>query len=375
MKKILMIGPFPGSLNGQTIANQTAYEGLKVEYDVDRINTLKENDFTDKSKQGKFILSKFLRIMKEILSEVKKIITGNYDVVYMTSGQSFLGFMRFSPYMLACIIKNISYYNHIHGGCFRKMYDSQSQFKQKLLNFFIRRSTGIIVLGESLKSMFEGILREDKIYICENGVQDGVVAIEDEIKEKIERYKNDIKKRVVYLSNLMEEKGILDLLKASEKFNDEEIEFNLAGAIEPSIKYIVEDYLLKYPQKIKYHGIVSGEQKKKLLLKNYIFILPSYDEGQPISILEAYATGCAVITDELVGGIRDIFRANVNGMSIKIMDGKSIYNSIKNIQEGRYFIDNYQIFREQFTEDKFIDKIKKIILDTDRKKATIKNKL
>lgn len=105
MKKILMIGPFPGSLNGQTIANQTAYEGLKVEYDVDRINTLKENEFKDKSRQGKFILSKFLKIMKEISSEIRKIATDNYDIVYMTSGQSFLGFMRFSPYMLTCIIK------------------------------------------------------------------------------------------------------------------------------------------------------------------------------------------------------------------------------------------------------------------------------
>ena len=62
MKKILMIGPFPGNLNGQTIANQTVYEGLKSECDVDRINTLKEEGFIDKSKQGTFMLKKFLKI-------------------------------------------------------------------------------------------------------------------------------------------------------------------------------------------------------------------------------------------------------------------------------------------------------------------------
>lgn len=361
MKKILMIGPFPGSLNGQTIANQTAYKGLKAEYDVDRINTLKENGFTDKSKQGKFIFSKFLRISKELLSENKKILIGNYDVVYMTSGQSFLGFMRFSPYMLACIIKKIPYYNHIHGGYFRKMYDSQSSFKQKLLNFFINKSAGMIVLGNSLKSIFEGILEEDKIYVCENGVQDDVVATEDEIKEKIERYKNDTKKRVLYLSNLMEEKGILDLLKASEKFNNDEIEFNLAGAIEPSIKYKVEDYLKKYPAKIKYHGIVRGEQKKKILLENYIFILPSYDEGQPISILEAYATGCAVITDEAVGGIKDIFKDNMNGIGIKNRDVEDIFNGIKNIVESQFFQENYRRSKEKYEKTSFIERIKKIL--------------
>lgn len=361
MKKILMIGPFPGNLNGQTIANQTIYEGLKAEYDVDRINTLKENDFTDKSRQGKFILSKFLRILKEILNENKKILTGNYDVVYMTSGQSFLGFMRFSPYMLTCIIKKISYYNHIHGGYFRKMYDSQSSFKQKLLNFFIQKSTGIIVLGNSLKSMFEGILSEEKIFVCENGVQDDVVATEDEIKEKIEKCKMDTKKRVLYLSNLMEEKGILDLLKASEKFNEDEIEFNLAGAIEPSIKEKIEEYLKKYPNKIKYHGIVSGEQKKKLLLENYIFILPSYDEGQPISILEAYSTGCAVITDQSVGGIRDIFKEEENGIGCINRNIESIYSSIINLNEIENIEKNYKFQKKNFSKKKFVSRIERII--------------
>lgn len=360
MKKILMIGPFPGNLNGQTIANQTIYEGLKAKYDVDRINTLKENDFTDKSRQGKFILSKFFRILKEILNENKKILTGNYDVVYMTSGQSFLGFMRFSPYMLTCIIKKISYYNHIHGGYFRKMYDSQSSFKQKLLNFFIQKSTGIIVLGNSLKSMFEGILSEEKIFVCENGVQDDVVATEDEIKEKIERCKMDAKKRVLYLSNLMEEKGILDLLKASEKFNEDEIEFNLAGAIEPSIKEKIEEYLKKYPNKIKYHGIVSGEQKKKLLLENYIFILPSYDEGQPISILEAYSTGCAVITDQSVGGIRDIFKEE-NGIGCINRNIESIYSSIINLNEIENIEKNYKFQKKNFSKKKFVSRIESII--------------
>lgn len=365
MKKILMIGPFPGIIHGQSIANQTAYEGLKVRYDVDRINTLKDNELTDKSKQGKFILSKFFRILKELLNENKKILIGKYDVVYMTSGQSFLGFMRFAPYMLTCIIKDIPYYNHIHGGYFRKMYDSQSQFKKKLLNFFIKKSTGMIVLGESLKSMFEGILQEDKIYVCENGVQDDVVATEEEINEKIERHSKDAKKRILYLSNLMEEKGILDLLKASEKFNDDEIEFNLAGAIEPSIKDKVEYYLRKYPKKIKYHGIVRGEQKKKLLLENYIFILPTYysNEGQPISILEAYVTGCAVITDENIGGIRDIFENNINGISVRNRDIEDIFSTINSICEIKYMEINCKIAKKTFIKRNFIEKINKIIME------------
>lgn len=363
MKKILMIGPFPGNLNGQTIANQTVYEGLKSECDVDRINTLKEDGFIDKSKQGTFMLKKFLKIQGALFGEVKQILTNKYDVVYMTSGQSFLGFMRFTPYMFACLIKSIPYYNHIHGGYFRKMYNSQNKFKQNILNFFIKNCTGTIVLGESLKSMFEGILLENKIYVCENGVKDDVIATNDEINQKIERQRKDTKKRVLYLSNLMEEKGILDLLKVIERFRDDEIEFNLAGAIEPSIKNKIEDYLKKYQNKINYHGVVNGEQKKKLLLSNDIFILPTYysNEGQPISILEAYATGCAVITDESVGGIKDIFKNNINGISIKNRDIEDIFNGIKNIDYSIYIKKNYKKLLEKHTKKIFVEKILKIL--------------
>lgn len=364
MKKILMIGPFPGELNGQTIANKTLYNGLKIKYNVDKINTLKETEFMDKSEQGKFSFKKFFKITLELFGELKKISTKKYDVVYMTSGQSFLGFMRFSPYMLVCIIRNIPYYNHIHGGYFRKMYDIQSKFKQKLLKFFIKKSAGIIVLGNSLKIMFNGIIPDAKVFVCENGVEDEIVATEDEIKEKIKQYKKYDKKKVLYLSNLMVEKGILDLLGASEKFDDNEIELNLAGAIEPGIKLQIENYVKRYPNKIKYHGIIKGKEKKRLLLENYIFILPTYysNEGQPISILEAYLTGCAVITDENIGGIQDIFKKNINGIHVENKNICSIVNALKKIEEDSFFYFNYRNSKKMFLSKYFIERIEKIVI-------------
>ncbi|MHA4984949.1 glycosyltransferase family 4 protein [Cetobacterium somerae] len=363
MKGIIMIGQFPGQLNGLTIANQTLEKGLKKSYQIEKIDLSLKLEFENKEEQGKFKFKKFCLIICKMLRDIKKMLKSNGKVVYMTPGQSFLGFMRLSPYMLICIIKNAPYYNHIHGGYFRKMYNSQSKFKKILLDFFLKNSTGVIVLGNSLKNMFDEILPEDKIFVCENGVQDNVIATEQEITKKVEEYKKDTKKRILYLSNLMIEKGVLDLLEASEKFTDDEIELNLAGAIEPNVKNKVEEYLKKYPNKIKYHGIVKGKYKKKLLQENYIFILPTYysNEGQPISILEAYAAGCAVITDESTGGIKDIFSNGINGISIKSKDVDSIYSGIKFIDESKYFEKNHKILKENYTSILFIERIKKII--------------
>ena len=236
MKKILLLGPFPigdKGLNGQTIANQTLYEGLSKKYDISFINTLKNLDFTDKKEQGKFKFGKFLKISLSFFTEIFHILFSKYDVIYMTPGQSFLGFMRFSPYMILGFMKKIPCYIHIHGGNFINIYESLSTKKQSILNYFFKRLSGVIVLGNSLRSMFKDLIEENKIFVCENGVQDYVIATEKEIEEKFERFNKNKKRKILYLSNLMKEKGILEVLKASEKFNENEIEFNIAGAMEP----------------------------------------------------------------------------------------------------------------------------------------------
>ena len=368
MKKVLLLGPFPvgdKGLNGQTIANQTLYEGLSEFYEVNKINTLKNLEFTDKADQGKFKIGKFVKIVSTLINENFNILFTKYDVIYMTPGQSFFGFMRFTPYMLSSFVKNTPCYIHIHGGNFRKMYDKESKLKKKLMRFFIKRITGIIVLGSSLKSMFNGLVEDSKIFVCENGVQDEIIATKQEIIEKIERMKDSSKRKILYFSNLMKEKGVLELLKVSEELSEEEFEFNLAGEIEPDIKERIEEYLKKYPVKINYHGIVNRKKKKELLLKNDIFILPTYytNEGQPISILEAYVTGCIVITTNQ-GGICDIFKNNINGAMCIAKDIESIKSSINKVKDNSNFMKrNYQFGIKNFRKTNFIAKVRNIILE------------
>lgn len=368
MKKILLLGPFPignKGLNGQTIANQTLYEGLSKNYDVSFINTLKNLDFTDKKEQGKFKLGKFFKIFLSFFTEIFHILFSKYDVIYMTPGQSFLGFMRFSPYMILGFMKKIPCYIHIHGGNFRNVYESLSPKKQSILNYFFKKLSGVIVLGNSLRNMFKDLIEENKIFVCENGVQDYVIATKQEIEEKFERFNKNKKRKILYLSNLMKEKGILEVLRVSEKFDENEIEFNIAGAIEPEIKDIVEEYLKKYPNKLIYHGIVNGEKKRELLIKNDIFILPTYysNEGQPISILEAYVTGCSVITTNQ-GGICDIFQNETNGVLCIAKDIESIYSAIEKIKDDNSFLkNNYEYGVKNYTKKFFINKLKDIILN------------
>ncbi len=93
--------------------------------------------------------------------------------------------------------------------------------------------------------------------------------------------------------------------------------------------FIENNKLEKY---ITYHGIVSGDKKRKLLKECNIFILltryPS--EGQPISILEAMGNGLLVVTTDNVG-IPDIIKDGVNGIIIGKKD--NIYKSKNKIAQ------------------------------------------
>ena len=80
---------------------------------------------------------------------------------------------------------------------------------------------------------------------------------------------------------------------------------------------------------------MTGEKKRRLFAEAHVFCLPtyySYYEGQPISILEAYASGCVVITTDH-GGICDIFKDKINGFRVEkrsclsIKKGKNRGNS------------------------------------------------
>jgi glycosyltransferase involved in cell wall biosynthesis len=85
--------------------------------------------------------------------------------------------------------------------------------------------------------------------------------------------------------------------------------------------------------RLSYLGpFIAGEEKKALYAKSQVFCLPTYYpyEGQPISILEAYATGCVVVATEH-SGVPDVFRDGVNGFAVEARSADSIRQALERI--------------------------------------------
>lgn len=365
--KLLFIGPFPPPITGHAAANQMAFDGLcKKSFTICKINTENSAKIEDISSQGKFRAKKFISIIFNLFFDCSKIFFGKFDSAYLTPGQTFFGFMRFCFYMICCKVKKTPYILHFHGGYFRSMFDSLRPTQQAVLRFFLQKSAGVIVLGESLKFMFEGIVPDDKIYICKNGVHPDFILSKAEIREKIERQKCKGNIRLLYLSNIIESKGVLFFLDALLLMKKNKIDFfcDIAGAMDAHISTSFLERVSFLGNSVMYHGVVKGKEKRALLKEADCLCLPTFYpvEGQPICILEAYGAGCSVVcTDH--AGILDIFEEGKNGFLCQKKNVESIVDSILKIKQSIHSFtkNNHDLCLSSYSQENFVRNLIAII--------------
>lgn len=351
-KKIGIIGQFPPPMHGLSKALDTLYNSyLGEKYDLTKF------DITNN---------------KKFFKRVVEIIKSDLDTYYLTISQSKFGNIRDLIILKVVQMKKKKSIIHLHGGGFRNVLEEDMGSFQRKLNYEILGKVDCgIVLGESLKYIFEGIIDEDKIKVVKNCVDDEFVISDEEFEEKMELLKTKKVLNILYLSNFIEDKGykdVLNLAKLCREKNDERFKFLFAGKFfnEEDKSWFfkfIEDNNLK--DIVDYKGIVGGEEKKKLLKESdYFILLTRYkNEGQPISVIEAGANGLRVISTDHAG-IKDI----LNKEQMIVCDKNNIKDSI--IYEAvSYDYKNKSIslheknrekIKKEFSEEKYLEQLELI---------------
>lgn len=346
--KVAIVGPFPPPVNGCSYANEVLRNNLiKNGIKCRIINT---NTDVISSRQGNtFSLDKAVSFFRTYFL-LKKIPGCN--IVYLTPGQTFFGVLKYAPFILACLSLQIPYIIHVHGNYLGNEYRQLSGYKKRIFQYLISKAAAGIVLSQSLKINFNELLPNEKIFIVKNFVHENLFS------DKLICKKYD-KPRILYLSNLMREKGIIELLDALIIFKDEiEFEAVIAGSIEDDVKKDVLQRLRQLNDKAIYVGVVEGAEKKRRFSEANIFVLPTYYkmEGQPIALLEALATGNIIITTRYAG-IPDIINES-NGFFVNIKSAHAIADCIKNISKNLlHYINLFSIPNSKYAEAKFREEI------------------
>ena len=204
---------------------------------------------------------------------------------------------------------------HIHGAEF----DVFARNNKKKVVAVLKKVDCIIVLSQYWKDFFEKELGCKNVRILPN-----VIPSRDYCKRRI-----DFPLQALFLGELGIRKGIYDLLQIVTE-HKAELEGRLVlhiggnGETEKVQHYIESEGLLHI---VKFEGWVSGEKKKQLLSQCDFYILPSYAEGLPISILEAMSYQMPILSTT-VGGIPEVVENGINGILIQPGDKSALYQAL-----------------------------------------------
>ncbi|HEY4784737.1 MAG TPA: glycosyltransferase family 4 protein [Bacteroidales bacterium] len=321
--KIVYIAPLPPPINGHSLVSKAFYDALELDYDVKAINLSKKSFVEGVDSFGRII--EIIKILKDVWFNKK-----DASSIYLTISESLAGNLKDILIYLLCFNKLSKMYIHLHGGSIKKLLWDRHKALYFVNKFFIKRLGGIIISGESHLEIFSFVDRP-KIHIVPNFAPDGMFVSEEHVKTK---FLNLMPLRILYLSNFIEKKGYNELLEAYltlDEIHKSQVTIDFAGRFESESQKQLFLQKLKGHSGIRYHGAVDDEMKRKLFAESHIFCLPTaFLEGQPISILEAYAAGCVVLTTGQ-SGILDIFTNEINGYQIQEKSPDSIKHTLEQI--------------------------------------------
>lgn len=139
--------------------------------------------------------------------------------------------------------------------------------------------------------------------------------------------------QVLFLSRFVREKGGYELLQgfAQVAATYPDVQLICAGDGPDSVGMRAWAENQGLNRRVRFPGFVRGREKAQLLMDADIFAFPTYyGEGCPVSLLEAMAAGCAVITGD-AGGIPDIFEDGVNGVMISQPTGDKVAAALRGL--------------------------------------------
>lgn len=220
---------------------------------------------------------------------------------------------------------------HIHSSCFDGFYLYQNNVLiRRFIQWLLRSTTINIVLCNDWM---------DKLKRCYN--LSNVLAIRNpnpnEFLFRNMTFNRD-HIRFLFVGFYIEPKGIIDLITSSCHifrlgFDNFSVMLCGKGELNNQINTIIRQQKLE--KIIVNRGWVSGHDKDLVYKNSDVFVLPSYREGMPIVILEAFSYGLPVISTN-IAGIPEMIRHKVNGLLVTPGDTQGLAEAmivmIKDIQ-------------------------------------------
>lgn len=292
--------------------------------------------------------------------KLKKLIKKNtFDVIHIH--MSYKGsFYRKYYVTKLCKKNNKKVIIHLHGSEFKDFYNSGNEKRKKQIRELFTIADASIVLGEDWKKFISGIAPKANVIVINNAVA----------LPNIQTRAISDNRTFLFLGALIQRKGVVDLLEAVKQMKNRDVSnFHVliagSGAEENQLKeYAEQNGLQSY---VDFLGWITKEQKPSLLEKADVLVLPSYNEGLPIAILEAMSYALPIISTD-VGSIAEAVQEAVNGFLIAPGDVNALTDAmVKLTVNTKLWKEESSMSRliceKKFSEDVFFKEVERVYFD------------
>lgn len=312
---VVMLSPDIDVMGGISfVVREYFAAGLQHKIDLIFIPTTKDGS------KGKKLFFFFVAIFKTL----KVLLQRKGDIYHLHISQDGSFFRKLVIIGLAKIF-NRKVIAHIHGSKFEQ-FMKRSKINRRLTKKVFVKADRVIVLSQAWKSIVKSFEAKANVVTVFNPIR---------ILEIYEK-KNCDQVKILFLGRLSKRKGIYDLLQVvkdhKKYFNEKIVKFIVAGdgeisAVRRFVKLNELNSLIEVP------GWVSGDNKVRQLKNADIYLLPSYNEQMPMSILEAMSSGLPIVST-LVAGIPEMVENGKNGILIKPGDQVGLFEALSELIEN-----------------------------------------
>jgi len=329
---IIMMGSDLTVLGG---VSEVVREYLKAGLDK-KVNLVLVPSHIDGSKFQKLL--KLIQAIKTFLFlpwEKKSIVH-----MHLSHGASFF---RKLLLMIIAKIKRQKVIMHLHGSDYEE-FMHQSKLHTLLTKWVFDQSDHIIVLSKRWENLLKNFTSNQNITTLYNPAT-----------QLSDTHHGQGNLKVLFLGRLGRRKGVYDLLDVITRdkhyYEERQVSFILAGDGETDevLKRVKENTLEKI---VDVPGWVSGAEKDAYLKNAHIFILPSYNEQMPMSILEAMAHGYPILATD-IAGIPEMVEQGENGYLFSPGDLDAFEKYLKILCEDEQLREKMGLKSKQIINDKF----------------------